>query len=131
MAAMLFFGKKKKKVLIVDDDPNLRVLLRAVVELHDLEALEAEDGERGVEKAESERPALVIMDLMMPGISGCDAIRRIRLNPKTKETPIVILSAKNTLADVDEGLEAGANTYIQKPVDLTTLWEKIKPLLGV
>ena len=89
----------------------------------------AEDGERGVEMAQSESPNLILMDISLPVMDGYEATRQIKANPTTRSIPIVALTAHAMSGDREKCLEAGCDEYETKPVDLPRLLDKIEKLL--
>ena len=113
------------KILIVDDEPAIIDLIKINLELEGFETISAVNGKLGVDLAKSEKPDLVILDIMMPVMDGFESAKYIReLN-----IPIIMLTAKNTMADKLEGLETGADDYITKPFDARELVARIKTVL--
>ena len=113
------------KILIVDDEPAIIDLIKINLELEGFETISANNGKMGVDIAKSEKPDLVILDIMMPIMDGFESAKYIReLN-----IPIIMLTAKNTIADKLEGLETGADDYITKPFDARELVARIKTVL--
>jgi CheY-like chemotaxis protein len=89
----------------------------------------AVDGEQGLATAYSEMPDLILMDISLPFIDGYEVTRRLKANPRTKNIPVIALTAHALLTDRDKALRAGCNDYDTKPVDFTRLTEKIETLL--
>lgn len=108
-------GKSASKVMVVDDERDIRRLVSFTLKRHGFEVVEAEDGVAALKLAERERPDLILMDVMMPVMNGYEASRKLKENEKTSGIPIVMLSAKSQLAEVQAGLESGAARYICKP----------------
>jgi len=102
------------KILIVEDDKFVRELISHKLTEEKFEVSSAKDGEEGVAKVESEKPDLVLLDLILPGIDGFEVISRIRKNPDIESMPIVILSNLGEKNDVDRGIKLGANDYMIK-----------------
>ena len=102
------------KILIVEDDKFVRELIVQKLTEEKFEVSSAKDGEEGVAKVESEKPDLVLLDLILPGIDGFEVISRIRKNPDIESMPIVILSNLGEKNDVDRGIKLGANDYMIK-----------------
>jgi CheY-like chemotaxis protein len=128
----MFFSRAKsdkKRILVVEDDPAQRALVIHTLEGEGYELLEASDGAEGVEKALKELPDLIVMDVMMPRMSGFDAVRSIRKEEKAKAIPILMCTAKDTMADVERSMALGANDYITKPLDLPRFRKKVKRLI--
>jgi len=119
-----------KKILIVDDQFEIRRLVEVTLRVGDYEILQAENGEQAVEMARSKKPALILMDVMMPGpIDGIEATRIIKNDPGTKECSIVMLTAKGQQVDREKGEEAGADGYFVKPFDPLELIKKVEDVL--
>ena len=107
----------RPKVLCIDDDRLLLGLFRDTMETHGFEALTAIDGPTGVEMAKRERPEVILVDVMMPKVSGFEVCRRLRADPDLATTPIIIMTAMMDPALKEKGLEAGADLAIPKPFD--------------
>lgn len=118
-----------KKVLIIEDHPDMRQLLSLEIQLMGFEAITAENGREGVEKAISEKPDLVLLDIMMPYMDGCEAARIIRANPQTKDIPLIAETALFRQIDLNTCLQAGCNDYIVKPFTHKDLEEKLRAYL--
>jgi DNA-binding response OmpR family regulator len=106
--------------------------LRYNFERERLETRVAFNGEQGLEAAldESNPPALIILDLMLPSMSGLELCRRLRSEPLTRRTPIIIVTACTSEAEVAKGLELGADEYIKKPFSVRELLERVRTVLG-
>lgn len=113
-------------VLCVDDEPTQLMLLRLALTRAGFAVLEATDGQKGVEMAVENQPALIIMDLMMPGMDGATAIWHIRQNQSTQHIPILVLSAYIKGDQAKRALDAGAKELISKSLILTDLIDKVK-----
>ncbi len=119
----------KWKILIVEDNKaNLDMLSRRL-ERRDFEVISGIDGNEAIEKARSENPDLILMDMSLPGIDGWEATRRIKEMEETKSIPIVALTAHAMSGDRARAIEAGCDDYDTKPVDMNRLLEKINNLL--
>ncbi len=116
----------KKRVLIVDDEENIVELLKFNLELKGYEIEYAYDGEEALKKAKEIKPSLILLDLMLPVISGTEVCRKIREDDELKDTPIIMLTAKNMEKDKIYGLELGADDYITKPFSIKELMARIK-----
>lgn len=117
-------------VLIVDDSPTEVHVLSGILTKLGHSVIHAENGEMGVEMALAEKPDLILMDVVMPGMNGFQATRQIAKNPATQHIPIIIVTTKNQETDRVWGLRQGAKDYVTKPVDETILAGKINSLLG-
>ena len=119
----------RTKVLVVDDEPDILDVLRYNLEKADFEVLTAVDGERALEMARSERPSLVVLDLMLPGMEGEEVCRLLRQDEGTRTTPILMLTAKGQEVDRIVGLELGADDYVVKPFSPRELVLRVKAIL--
>lgn len=118
-----------KKILIVDDDPAIVELLQITLEKAGFKTDSAYDGAEAVEKVKQGKPALVLLDIMLPTMDGYSVMDELRSSQEFKILPIVIISAKVREVDVSFGLEKGANDYFTKPLDLEKLVLRVKELL--
>jgi len=118
-----------KKILIIEDHPDMRELLTWQVELMGFAALTAKQGSEGLEKAESENPDLIILDIMMPGIDGWQAARELKGNLATKNIPILAATALFRDADLKTCMDSGCDGCIVKPFTFQELHEKVKELI--
>ncbi len=118
-----------KKVLIVEDHPDLLDILTLQMEEMGFAVTSATNGIEAVEKAIEEKPHLILMDIMLPGIDGLEATRRIRSNPEAKEIPILAATAITNKSQLRECIEAGCNDVIVTPVTAKDLKEKIQAVL--
>ena len=120
-----------ERILIVEDDPDIAESLRYNLERENLQAIVAETGEKGLRLAlnPNSPPTLIVLDLMLPGMSGTELCRRLRSEPETKKTPIIILTAKASEADKIAGLEFGADDYMTKPFSVKELIARIRAVL--
>ncbi|MBC8402124.1 MAG: response regulator [Candidatus Marinimicrobia bacterium] len=119
-----------KKILIVDDEDFFVKPIKLLLEKNDFEVVVAYDGMSGLKKARSEQPDLMMVDLMLPGLDGYQVCRLIKFDNKHKNTPIIIVSAKDTEHDRKLGELSGADLYITKPVKFESLLEKIKEMVA-
>jgi DNA-binding response OmpR family regulator len=109
------------RVLVVDDDPRLLHIVAMYLGIEGYEVATAENGEDGLASIETNRPDLVVLDIMMPGMDGIEACRRIRTNPDTADVPVLMFSALSGDDDVERARLAGANHLITKPFNLVGL----------
>lgn len=117
------------KILIVDDSETHLYALSKILKNAEHEVVTAADGEEGVEKAGAESPDLILMDVVMPGLNGFQATRKIRRNPATAEIPVIFVTTKDQETDRIWGMRQGAADYITKPVDKKTLLSAINEIL--
>ena len=119
----------KRKVLIIEDEKDIRDLVRYHLETEGFTVLEASDGEVSLHLAAAERPALVILDLMLPGLSGLEVCRTLRAQDKMATVPILMLTARASEVDKVLGLEMGADDYMTKPFSPRELVARVKAVL--
>jgi two-component system alkaline phosphatase synthesis response regulator PhoP len=132
--AMYSFGKGnnsmiKKKILVVDDEKNIVELIMMNLRRSGFETIPAYTGLEAIEKAYSLLPNLILLDLMLPDIDGFEVCRKIRLNERTKDIPIIMLTAKSEESDKVIGLGLGADDYVTKPFGVRELEARIKTVL--
>ena len=118
-----------KKVLIIEDHPSTSEMLSNVLELEGIEAISAYDGNSGIEKAESKKPDLILLDIMMPEMSGFEVCQKLKQDPATSKIPIIIVSVRTEEENIQKGLSLGANEYVPKPFDPFKLVELVKKYL--
>jgi len=117
------------RILLVEDNEMNRDMLSRRLQRKGYSVLIAVDGEQGLATAYSEMPDLILMDISLPFIDGYEVTRRLKANPRTRNIPVIALTAHALLTDRDKALRAGCNDYDTKPVDFTRLTEKIETLL--
>jgi two-component system alkaline phosphatase synthesis response regulator PhoP len=120
----------KGKILVVDDEVYLLQILDFSLGAEGYEVVTAEDGEQALQKAKSEQPDLIVLDIMMPKVDGYEACRKLKQDPAMKDVPVILLTAKGRDIDRKLGLEVGADDYITKPFSPNKLLEKIGSFLG-
>ncbi|MCH7569197.1 MAG: response regulator [Deltaproteobacteria bacterium] len=118
-----------KKALIIEDHPDMLDVLSRQLEMLGFAVITASNGEDGVEKAIGENPDLILMDIMMPGMGGREATRRIRSNPMSKDIPILATTVLFRESELNKCIEAGCNDYIVKPFTQKQLASRIERLL--
>jgi len=119
-----------KKILVIEDDPNALRFIEYTLEQEGYQVSSAKDGLEGIKKVQDKHPDLIILDIMLPGLDGYDVCQRLRQKPETSLLPILMLSAKARQDDRDIGLKMGADEYLTKPADPSTIVEKVKTLLA-
>jgi CheY-like chemotaxis protein len=117
------------RLLLVEDNEMNRDMLSRRLQKKGYEVVLALDGEEGVAKARADAPALILMDMSLPGIDGWEATRRIKANPQTSAIPVIALTAHALTSDRDQALAAGCDDFDTKPVEFTRLLAKIETLL--
>ena len=119
------------RILIVDDNETNRDILVTRLGLHGYELLQAADGEEAIAATRQYLPDLILLDIMMPRMDGIEATKRIKADASLPFTPIILVTAKADSKDVVAGLEAGADEYLTKPVDQTSLVARVKSVLRI
>jgi DNA-binding response OmpR family regulator len=117
-------------VLVADDDPDILDLVRYRLERSGYKVATAETGTEAVRLAGELSPALAVLDVMMPGLTGFDVTRRLRADPHTVGIPVILLTARAQEADVQEGFAAGADDYLRKPFSPRELSARVQAVLG-
>jgi DNA-binding response OmpR family regulator len=118
------------KILIADDEPNILISLEFLMKREGYEVVLARDGQEAIDAIVRERPALVLLDVMMPIKTGFDVCHEVRTHEAVRETLIVMLTAKGRDTDVAKGMALGANAYMTKPFSTKELVQKVRDLLG-
>ena len=118
------------KILLVEDNEMNRDMLSRRLERRGYEVVIAVDGAEGVDKARTEAPALILMDMSLPVVDGWDATRRIKAAPATRAIPVIALTAHAMSGDREKAVAAGCDDFDTKPVDLARLLGKIEALLA-
>jgi len=120
----------RKKILLVDDSPTVLLMERMLLGKGSYELVTAKDGQEGVDRALSEHPDLILMDAVMPALDGFEACRRIRQQPETRATPIIMVTTRGEMRFVEDGYKSGCSDYVTKPIDGHELLTKVRSLLG-
>lgn len=118
-----------KRVLIIEDDPIALELIEYALQQEGYETLTALNGVEGLAKARDEKPDVVVLDVMLPGLDGFEVCHRLRDAPQTAGLPILMLSAKAREVDVETGQRVGADIYLTKPLDPSALVAQVGSLL--
>ncbi len=121
----------QSNVLVVDDNAQNLELLVAYLDGLSCRVTTAGDGLEALEKIEQNCPDLILLDIMMPRMSGYELCRKIKADPKTREIPVVMVTALNELGDIQRGVESGTDDFITKPVNRLELVTRVKSLLRV
>jgi two-component system cell cycle response regulator len=119
----------RKKILIVDDEPLNLKLMYTVLSKTDYQVITANNGEEALEKVEKEAPDIILLDVMMPGLNGYEVTKKLKSNSRYTKIPIVLVTALDGEKEKAKGLEAGADEFINKPINITELNARVKSLL--
>lgn len=120
---------KKQKILLIEDEEDIVSLIELQAEISGYKLISEADGLNGFNAVVKEKPDLVILDIMLPGMSGLDVCRKIKTNPQLKNIPVIIISARGEEIDVVLGLELGADDYVTKPFSPKVLFSRIRAVL--
>jgi PleD family two-component response regulator len=118
-----------KKILIVDDSKTVLTLERTLLE-PSYEVIEAHDGEQAIAKAKSERPDLILLDVVMPKLDGFETCKRLRALAETKTTPIIMVTSQTEAESVEAGYKHGCTDYVTKPIFEAELLAKVRDCVG-
>ena len=118
-----------QKIVIVEDEPNAADLFEEMLRVDHYEVIKTHNGGSALSVNQTERPDAVLLDFMMPDISGIDVLRFMRREPDLEHIPVVIVSAKALPSDIRIGMEAGATAYLTKPVGLDELRQTVRDVL--
>ncbi len=124
----------QKKVMIIEDEPDAAEMFGEMMRVNGFQVVKIFSSAPAIPMLTEEKPDLIILDVMMPDISGLEVLRYIRSTPEIAETPVIIVSAKSMPGDIKTGIEAGASMYLTKPVgflDLKKAVEKVMPAPNV
>jgi DNA-binding response OmpR family regulator len=119
-----------KTVLIIEDEEDAAELFAEMMRVNGFRVLKTSSSAPAIDMIAAEKPNLIILDIMMPGISGLDILHHMHHNPDLAKIPVVVVSAKGTPADVKRGIEAGAKIYLTKPVGFQELKEAVTRALA-
>jgi len=119
----------KQRILVVEDQEDNRRIMRDLLVSAGYDVIEAVSGAEGVEKAATEKPDLILMDLQLPVIDGLEATRRIKAKPALRETPVIAVTSYALSGDNEKAVAAGCDTYFSKPVSPRHLLAKIRSML--
>ena len=122
--------EKNRSILIIDDDDDIRVFLSDLLTTEGYRTHEAALGAEGVEKARLSKPDLVLLDIMMPEMDGYEVCERLKADPSTSDTPVVMVTVKNDIADISRSVLAGASGFIVKPFDPDWLLQMVEMVIS-
>jgi len=119
----------QKKILIVDDEPHILKMVENRLKFSGYETITAQDGNEGLKKAQEQKPHLILLDILMPGMNGFQTLKKLKEQEDTRNIPVIILTAKGQPQDVEEAINLGASDYVVKPFTPIVLLEKINKVL--
>lgn len=117
-------------LLVADDDEDILMLVQLRLSRSGFEVVVARDGEEALRLVREHRPDLVVLDVMMPKVTGIDVVRALRADPETVDVPVILLTARSSETDVEEGIAAGADDYVVKPFSPQELVARVQSVLG-
>jgi len=124
-------ANKPRTVLVVDDNEQNRELLEAYLEdMPGIRLISATNGIEALKKVETDRPELILLDIMMPKMSGFEVCKRLKADPKTRDITVVMVTALNETSDVERAAECGTDDYLAKPIDRKALVAQVQSLLA-
>ena len=118
------------KILLVDDSATVLMMERMILATERFEIVTASNGEEAQEKAQSEQPDLILMDVVMPRMNGIQACKALRQHPATQHIPIILVTTRGETETMEQGYASGCNDYVTKPVNSAELLGKIRNILG-
>jgi len=113
-------------LLIIDDEPEFLELARLALEVADFTVLKAENGPEGLKLAKKKKPTVILLDVTMPEMNGLEVLDKLKKNSKTKNIPVIMLTGKSMMEDVERAFDAGAIGYITKPIEFCDLAKKVR-----
>lgn len=116
-------------ILVVDDNQQNLELIQAYLDDVDCETYAASDGVEALESVAAHKPDLILLDVMMPKMSGFEVCRRLKNNPNTKDIPIIMVTALNEFGDIERGIDSGTDDFVSKPVNRLELLTRVKTML--
>lgn len=117
------------RILVVDDEADVVLIIKTTLQAEGYEVASATSGKDALEEAFETRPDLIVLDVMMPGMTGFDVLRELKANEKTATVPVVMLTGVSDKKKIQEALESGIDYYVVKPFDFDDLLSKIKQAL--
>ena len=120
----------RKKILLVDDSNTVILMEKMILAKGPYDIVVAKDGQEGVEMAASHKPDLILMDVMMPRMTGFEACKRLRAQKHTSSIPVILVTTRGEEASVKSGFESGCNDYVTKPINGGELLSKVRGYLG-
>jgi DNA-binding response OmpR family regulator len=120
----------RKRILIVDDSPMMVMMERLMLSREPYDFVTAKDGREALEKALAEKPDLILLDVVLPHLTGFDVLNRLRAHEATRSTPIIMVTTRSEIESVEAAYAGGCNDYVTKPIDGVELLSKVRNCLG-
>lgn len=121
---------QRKKILLVDDSSTVLLMEKMILSKSPYDLVTAADGQEGFSKAVSERPDLILLDVVMPKMDGFEVCRRLRERDELRQVPVIMVTTRGELRSVETGYQSGCTDYITKPINGLELLSKVKTYLG-
>lgn len=121
---------EKKKILLVDDSSTTLMMEKMILNKGSFDVITAVNGEEALQKAVEEKPDLILLDIVMPVMDGFETCRRLREAEETSETPIIMVTTRGEVQNIEQSYSVGCNDYVTKPINALELMTKIKSLLS-
>ncbi len=121
---------KRKKILLVDDSGTILMMEKMILAREPYELVTAKDGREAIQKVQEERPDLILLDVVMPDVTGFQVLDRLRSDEATKATPVILVTTRGEAQNVEAGYAGGCNDYVTKPIDSVELITKVRNYLA-
>lgn len=116
----------RKSILLVEDEKNVILAIKTCLEVAEYRVMVEENGEKAIARIKEEKPDAIVLDLMLPGVNGYQVCQQLKTMEETKDIPIIVLTAKTGEEDKERAWEAGADSYLTKPIRPEELWQEIQ-----
>ncbi len=120
----------RKKILLVDDSGTILMMEKMILAREPYDLVTAKDGREAIEKAATERPDLILLDVVMPHLTGFEVLEELRANESTRSTPVILVTTRGEAANVEAGYAGGCNDYVTKPINSVELITKVRNYLA-
>ncbi len=120
---------KRKKILLVDDSGTILMMEKMILAREPYDLVTAKDGREAIDRVQEERPDLILLDIVMPHLSGFQVLEKLRADESTKATPVILVTTRGEAENVEAGYAGGCNDYVTKPIDSTELITKVRNYL--
>jgi CheY-like chemotaxis protein len=120
----------RKKILLVDDSGTILMMEKMILAREPYDLVTAKDGKEAIEKAATEQPDLILLDVVMPHLTGFEVLEELRAHESTKKTPVILVTTRGEAANVEAGYAGGCNDYVTKPINSVELITKVRNYLA-